>query len=155
MSYLALYRKYRPKTFDEVVDQKHITQTLINQITSDKVGHAYLFCGSRGTGKTSTAKIFARTINCMNPNNGNACGKCDNCNKTLNENNIVIENKHFCSNDCASDYGYTQCDICNKWVKHATFTCDMENLICKDCEKEFKQCDICGNLFKNDKNKCV
>lgn len=81
--------------------------------------------------------------------------KCDNCNKTLNENNIVIENKHFCSNDCASDYGYAQCDICNKWVKHATFTCDMENLICNDCEKEFKQCDICGNLFKNDKNKCV
>lgn len=84
MSYLALYRKYRPTTFDEVVDQKHITQTLINQINSDKIGHAYLFCGSRGTGKTTTAKIFARSINCSDPINGSPCGKCETC-KSLSE----------------------------------------------------------------------
>lgn len=79
MGYLALYRKYRPTNFDDVVDQNHITQTLINQINSDKIGHAYLFCGSRGTGKTTTAKIFARSINCENPQNGSPCGKCETC----------------------------------------------------------------------------
>lgn len=79
MSYLALYRKYRPTSFDDVIDQRHITQTLINQIKNDKIGHAYLFCGSRGTGKTSTAKIFARSINCENPQNGSFCGECSVC----------------------------------------------------------------------------
>ena len=77
--YLALYRKYRPQIFDEVVGQKHIVKTLINQIKSDKIGHAYLFCGSRGTGKTSIAKIFARAINCPDAINGIPCGKCDIC----------------------------------------------------------------------------
>lgn len=90
MSYLALYRKYRPKTFDEVVDQKHITQTLINQIESDKIGHAYLFCGSRGTGKTSTAKILARAINCESPVNGSACGKCATCLALEKGNNLDV-----------------------------------------------------------------
>lgn len=90
MGYLALYRKYRPKTFDEVVDQKHITQTLINQIQMDKVGHAYLFCGSRGTGKTSTAKIFARAINCEHPVNGSACGECERCKSLALGNNLDI-----------------------------------------------------------------
>ena len=79
MSYLALYRKYRPTKFEDVIDQKHITQTLINQINADKIGHAYLFCGSRGTGKTTTAKIFARSINCASPVNGSPCGKCEIC----------------------------------------------------------------------------
>lgn len=90
MSYLALYRKYRPKTFDEVIDQKHITQTLVNQIEADKIGHAYLFCGSRGTGKTSTAKIFARAINCENPVNGSACGECDTCKNLAMGNNLDV-----------------------------------------------------------------
>ena len=87
--YLALYRKYRPQNFSEVIGQKHIVQTLINQIHKDKIGHAYLFCGSRGTGKTSIAKIFARAMNCINPENGDACGKCDVC-KSLTSNNIDI-----------------------------------------------------------------
>lgn len=67
MSYVALYRKYRPTTFDEVVGQDHITSILKNQIVNDKVSHAYIFSGSRGTGKTSTAKIFSRAVNCLNP----------------------------------------------------------------------------------------
>ena len=62
--YLALYRKYRPRTFEEVIGQDHIVKTLVNQIKLDKISHAYLFTGSRGTGKTSTAKIFAKAINC-------------------------------------------------------------------------------------------
>ena len=67
MAYTALYRKFRPKTFSEVVGQEHVTQTLKNQIKSGRVGHAYLLTGGRGTGKTSTAKILARAINCLNP----------------------------------------------------------------------------------------
>ena len=63
MSYLALYRKYRPQKFEDVIDQEHITNTLANQIKTGKIGHAYLFTGSRGTGKTTTAKIFAKSIN--------------------------------------------------------------------------------------------
>ena len=79
MSYLSIYRRFRPQTFDKVIGQEHITKTLINQIKSDKIGHAYLFCGTRGTGKTSTAKIFAKAINCLSPENGSPCGKCKNC----------------------------------------------------------------------------
>lgn len=85
MSYLALYRKYRSKTFDEIVGQKHITQSLINQIKNGQVGHAYLFTGTRGTGKTSIAKIFARAINCTKPIKGSPCGKCEVC-KSLSDN---------------------------------------------------------------------
>ena len=84
MSYLALYRKYRSKTFDEIVGQKHITQSLINQINNNQVGHAYLFTGTRGTGKTSIAKIFAKAINCLTPINGSPCNKCEVC-RSLNE----------------------------------------------------------------------
>lgn len=79
MSYLALYRKYRPYTFDDVVGQEHIVRTLKNQINSHRVAHAYLFSGSRGTGKTSIAKIFARAVNCETPVNGSACGECETC----------------------------------------------------------------------------
>ena len=77
--YLALYRKYRPGTFDGVIGQEHITTSLKNQIKNDAISHAYLFCGTRGTGKTSVAKIFAKSINCENPTNGSACGKCPTC----------------------------------------------------------------------------
>ena len=79
MIYQALYRKYRPKTFDGIIGQEHITQTLANQVRAGKFVHAYLFCGSRGTGKTSTAKIFAHAINCVDNQNGSPCGKCRVC----------------------------------------------------------------------------
>lgn len=79
MSYLAFYRTFRPTTFDEVVRQEHIVRILKNQIETDKVGHAYLFCGPRGTGKTTLAKIFARAINCLTPVNASPCGKCAVC----------------------------------------------------------------------------
>ncbi len=92
MAYLALYRKYRPKTFDEVIGQDHIVKTLVNQIKSDMVGHAYLFTGTRGTGKTTTAKIFAKAINCENNVNGSPCGKCKVCLELNDPSNIdVIE----------------------------------------------------------------
>lgn len=87
--YLALYRKYRPQVFEDVVGQDHIVKTLINQIKFDKISHAYLFTGSRGTGKTSIAKIFARAINCTNLKNGSPCGECDVC-KSLEGTNIDV-----------------------------------------------------------------
>lgn len=83
MAYLAFYRTFRPVSFDTVVRQEHIVRTLKNQISSGKIGHAYLFCGPRGTGKTTLAKIFARAINCENPVDGSPCGTCEVC-KSLN-----------------------------------------------------------------------
>ncbi len=79
MSYTALYRKYRPATFDDVRGQDHISRTLRNQVNAGRVGHAYLFCGTRGTGKTSVAKILAKAVNCEHPVNGSPCGKCASC----------------------------------------------------------------------------
>lgn len=79
MAYLAYYRTFRPTTFEEVVRQEHIVKILKNQINSGKIGHAYLFCGPRGTGKTTLAKIFARAVNCEHPVNGSPCGKCAVC----------------------------------------------------------------------------
>ncbi len=90
MSHLVLYRNFRPKNFDEVIGQDHIVKTLKNQVENNSFGHAYLFCGTRGTGKTSTAKIFARAVNCLNPQNGNPCGMCENCKSNHNGGNLDI-----------------------------------------------------------------
>lgn len=77
--YQALYRKWRPQTFDEVIGQEHITETLKNQVKNGRLSHAYLFIGTRGTGKTTCARILARAVNCEHPENGNPCGKCPAC----------------------------------------------------------------------------
>ena len=79
MSYTALYRKFRPGEFEDVKGQDHISKTLQNQIKAGRIGHAYLFCGTRGTGKTSVAKIFAKAVNCQSPVNGSPCGECEMC----------------------------------------------------------------------------
>ena len=79
MSYTALYRKFRPQEFEDVKGQDHIVTTLKNQIKADRIGHAYLFCGTRGTGKTTVAKIFAKAVNCENPVDGSPCGECAIC----------------------------------------------------------------------------
>lgn len=84
MGYTALYREWRPKVFDDVVGQEHITTTLKNQILNDRIAHAYLFCGTRGTGKTSTAKVFAKALNCLNLKDGEPCNECEMC-KRINE----------------------------------------------------------------------
>ena len=88
--YLALYRRFRPDVFDDVIGQEHITNTLINQVKTGQIGHAYLFTGTRGTGKTTCAKIFAKAINCENPQNGSPCGKCKTCLSLSQANNVDI-----------------------------------------------------------------
>ncbi|NFO11318.1 DNA polymerase III subunit gamma/tau [Clostridium botulinum] len=84
MGYTALYREWRPKTFNDVVGQEHITTTLKNEILNDRIAHAYLFCGTRGTGKTSTAKVMAKALNCFNLQDGEPCNECEMC-KKINE----------------------------------------------------------------------
>lgn len=90
MPYRALYRQWRPKDFSHVVGQRAVIDTLRNQVINDRIAHAYLFCGSRGTGKTSTAKILARAINCEHPINGDPCGECPNCIRMENEESLDI-----------------------------------------------------------------
>ncbi len=79
MAYQAIYRKWRPSVFEDIVGQGHITSTLKNQVMTDRVSHAYLFCGTRGTGKTTAAKVFSRAINCLNPKDGSPCNECEIC----------------------------------------------------------------------------
>lgn len=90
MAYTSLYRKYRPTAFDRVIGQDHIVRTLKNQIAHDSVGHAYVFTGTRGTGKTSVAKIFARAVNCLSPIDGSPCGECENCKALANSSSFDI-----------------------------------------------------------------
>jgi len=89
MDYKVFYRKYRPTNFDELVGQDHIKNILSNSIKLDKIAHAYIFTGPRGTGKTSTAKIFAKTLNCLNNNNGISCEKCETCKNNLESADII------------------------------------------------------------------
>jgi len=103
MAYTALYRKWRPKTFDEVRGQDHIVRTLKNQIQSDRIGHAYLFCGTRGTGKTSIAKIFARSVNCENPQDGNPCCTCSMCRRIEASNSLNVVEIDAASNNGVDD----------------------------------------------------
>ena len=99
MAHLALYRAFRPKTLDEVVRQEHIVTVLKNQIETGRVGHAYLFCGPRGTGKTSVAKIFAAAINCERPVGGSPCGKCEACKALADPSNLDITEIDAASNN--------------------------------------------------------
>ncbi len=99
MAYQALYRKWRPRTFDDVIGQTHVVSTLKNEIMSGKTAHAYLFCGTRGTGKTSCAKIFARAINCLHPKDGNPCNECAICRGALDGSILDITEIDAASNN--------------------------------------------------------
>ena len=103
MAYTALYRKFRPITFGEMVGQEHITKTLKNQIMAGRVGHAYLFNGGRGTGKTSAAKILARAINCLNPKEGEPCNECEICKGILSGANTDVVEMDAASNNSVED----------------------------------------------------
>ena len=103
MSHQAIYRKFRPKIFDDVLGQEHVTRTLKNQIMSQNIAHAYLFSGIRGTGKTSTAKIFARAVNCLNNHEGNPCNECEICISILDETNMDVIEMDAASNNGVDD----------------------------------------------------
>ena len=103
MGYTALYRKFRPQTFSEMVGQEHITRTLRNQIIANRVGHAYLFNGVRGTGKTTSAKVLARAINCLNPIDGEPCNECEICKAALDGSLTDIVEMDAASNNSVED----------------------------------------------------
>ena len=103
MEYTALYRKFRPLTFSEIVGQEHIVKTLKNEIINDRIGHAYLFNGVRGTGKTSAAKILARAVNCLNPQNGEPCNECSVCKSALDGSLTDIVEMDAASNNSVDD----------------------------------------------------
>lgn len=86
--YQALYRKYRPKTFEDVIGQEHITDILKAQVVSGRLSHAYLFVGTKGTGKTTCARILAKAVNCKNPQSGNPCNECEFC-KGIDDGSIL------------------------------------------------------------------
>lgn len=103
MSYIALYRKWRPATFDEIKGQDAVVTTLKNQIEANRIGHAYLFCGTRGTGKTSAAKVFAKAVNCENPVNGNPCCECESCKSIAAGTNLDVIEMDAASNNGVDD----------------------------------------------------
>jgi len=99
MAYTALYRKWRPTRFSEVRGQDHIVRTLTNQLKSGRIGHAYLFCGTRGTGKTTVAKIFARAVNCEDPKDGSPCNECETCKNILSGSSVNVVEIDAASNN--------------------------------------------------------
>ena len=99
MAYQALYRQWRPVDFNAMVGQEAIVATLRNQVASGRIAHAYLFCGSRGTGKTSAAKIMARAVNCEHPDHGNPCGSCESCQRLLKEESLDVMEIDAASNN--------------------------------------------------------
>ncbi|MBQ6128868.1 MAG: DNA polymerase III subunit gamma/tau, partial [Lachnospiraceae bacterium] len=103
MSYTALYRKWRPSDFDEIKGQDAIVTTLRNQIEANRIGHAYLFCGTRGTGKTSAAKVFAKAVNCEHPEGGNPCGKCESCRQIADGSSLNVIEMDAASNNGIDD----------------------------------------------------
>ena len=112
--YVAFYRRYRPRLFSEVIGQEPIIQTLKNQVASGHVSHAYLFCGSRGTGKTSTAKILARAINCQSPIEGEPCGQCPVC--RMSEEELAVDILEI---DAASNNGVDEIRDLREKVRYA------------------------------------
>lgn len=103
MAHQAIYRRWRPMTFDDIIGQNHITKTIKNQILSGSVGHAYLFCGTRGTGKTTCAKVLSRAVNCLAPKNGNPCNECEICRGIIDGSIMDVTELDAASNNSVDD----------------------------------------------------
>ena len=114
MAYQALYRRWRPTTFEAVIGQTATVHTLRSQIESGRIAHAYLFCGCRGTGKTTMAKLMSRAINCLNPADGDPCGECDVCRAIMNETTMDVVEPDAASNNSVNDIR----DIIEKALEH-------------------------------------
>ena len=95
MAYLSLYRKWRPQTFEDVVGQQHVVRTLVNALNDRRTAHAYLFCGPRGTGKTTVARLLAKGLNCEHGPTGRVCNVCDNCRRVA-EGNALDDRDRRC-----------------------------------------------------------
>ncbi|MGN0182984.1 MAG: DNA polymerase III subunit gamma/tau, partial [Candidatus Ornithomonoglobus sp.] len=121
MAHQAIYRKWRPMTFDDIVGQNHITKTLKNQILSGTVGHAYLFCGTRGTGKTTCAKVLSRAVNCLHPVNGNPCNECEVCRGIIDGSIMDVTEMDAASNNGVEDIRDIKEDI-NYVASNAKYT---------------------------------
>ncbi|NJD02718.1 MAG: DNA polymerase III subunit gamma/tau, partial [Ruminiclostridium sp.] len=99
MSYIALYRKWRPLVFEDVVEQQHVVKTLRYSVSNGRIAHAYLFCGTRGTGKTTMAHILSRAINCLDPHDGDPCNKCEACTEILSGSSMDVLEMDAASNN--------------------------------------------------------
>src|SRR3712207_9315446 len=109
MAYLSLYRKYRPQTFDELLGQEHVSVTLAKAITEDRVAHAYLFTGPRGTGKTSTARILAKALNCVRGPTPSPCGECESCVSIMNGSSMDVIEMDAASHSKVDEIGRASC----------------------------------------------
>ena len=111
MEYQALYRRFRPQTFSDMVGQQAVVRTLRNQVQTGRVAHAYLFCGSRGTGKTSAAKILSRAVNCLNPKDGDPCGECEACRNILSGASLDVVEVDAASNSRVEEMREMHLDV--------------------------------------------
>ena len=121
MAYQAIYRKWRPIVFEDVVGQSHITETLKNQLENGRTSHAYLFCGTRGTGKTTCAKVLSRAVNCINPQNGNPCNECEVCRGIIDGSIMDVTEMDAASNNGVDDIRDIKDDI-NYVASNAKYT---------------------------------
>lgn len=134
MSNLVIYRKYRPSSFSDIAGQEIVTTTLKNEINNQSFGHAFLFCGSRGTGKTSTARVFAKAVNCLKPKKGEPCNECENC-QTINEGRAI----DIIEIDAASNRGIEDVRALKEGIRTSPTKLKFKVIIIDECHQLTKE----------------